>query len=312
MLPDQIPTSQRAIGKWRGILAALGVDSRALTGKHVPCPKCGGRDRFRFDDKDGRGTWICSKCGAGSGFDLLTLVRGWSFPEAAREVDQIIGSVKAEPVKREMSEAAKVEALRTVWKASRPVELGDVVDAYLRRRGVGLSVYPACLRTCQRLEYREGGQVVGRYPAMLALVSAADGSPATVHRTWLAHDGSGKAPIAQPRKLMPGSVPRGGAIRLAELGPVLGIAEGIETALGAATRFGVPCWSAINSTLLQGWAPPDGATEVIVFGDSDPAFGGQAAAFGLAHRIATSPKPRPVKVEIPPRLGEDWNTGMAA
>jgi autotransporter-associated beta strand protein len=32
--------------------------TKTLSGRHVPCPFCGGRDRFRFDDKNGAGTWI--------------------------------------------------------------------------------------------------------------------------------------------------------------------------------------------------------------------------------------------------------------
>ena len=45
----------------------------------------------------------------------------------------------------------------------------------------------------------------------------------------------------------------------------LGIAEGIETALAASYRFGVPVWSAI----LESWEPPTGVKRMIVFGDND-------------------------------------------
>ena len=44
------------------------VASRNLIGT---CPMCGGKDRFRFDDKGGRGTWICSQCGAGDEIELV-------------------------------------------------------------------------------------------------------------------------------------------------------------------------------------------------------------------------------------------------
>ncbi|QFY90141.1 hypothetical protein D5125_11965 [Magnetovirga frankeli] len=65
---------QVATGRWRDILVGLGLPAEALSGKHGPCPGCGGRDRFRFqpDDRDGR--WICGQGGAptgGDGFDLL-------------------------------------------------------------------------------------------------------------------------------------------------------------------------------------------------------------------------------------------------
>ena len=55
------------------------MDEKALSGKHGPCPLCGGRDRFRFDDKDGRGTYFCSGCGAGDGVRLAMGITGLSF-----------------------------------------------------------------------------------------------------------------------------------------------------------------------------------------------------------------------------------------
>src|SRR5439155_22198569 len=72
-------TIERAKGRWPGILAALGIPANALTGKHGPCPMCGGKDRFRFSDNDGSGDYICSQCGAGYGMRLLEKFHGWDF-----------------------------------------------------------------------------------------------------------------------------------------------------------------------------------------------------------------------------------------
>ena len=46
----------RAEGRWRAILPRVGIPPGFLSGKHQPCPMCGGKDRARFDDKGGRGT----------------------------------------------------------------------------------------------------------------------------------------------------------------------------------------------------------------------------------------------------------------
>ena len=56
--------------RWQEIHAAIGIDPRYLKNKHQPCPACGGKDRFRYNDKDGNGTFICSHYhnGAGDGF----------------------------------------------------------------------------------------------------------------------------------------------------------------------------------------------------------------------------------------------------
>ena len=83
-------TADMARGKWRGILLTLGVDKSFLTGKHGPCPFCAGDDRFRFDNKDGDGTFICSQCGAGNGFSFLHRLKGWDFKQAAFEVDACV------------------------------------------------------------------------------------------------------------------------------------------------------------------------------------------------------------------------------
>ena len=53
---------------------------------------CGGKDRFRFDDKGGRGTWICSRCGAGDGIELVKRLLNVEFKEAARLIEQQIGA----------------------------------------------------------------------------------------------------------------------------------------------------------------------------------------------------------------------------
>ncbi len=93
--------------------------------------------------------------------------------------------------------------------------------------------------------------------------------------------------MASPRRLMPGTIAPGSAVRLFDAGSTLGIAEGIETALAAASLFGLPrVWAAVNASQLAKWLPPVEATEIIVFGDADAAFVGQAAAYALAHRLA--------------------------
>jgi hypothetical protein len=82
---------EQARGHWPYIFAHLGIE--VGTGRHRPCPACGGNDRFRCDDKDGRGSWFCNQCDphAGDGFALVMNVRGCHFPEALRLVAGILG-----------------------------------------------------------------------------------------------------------------------------------------------------------------------------------------------------------------------------
>ena len=74
-------------GQWQTVLRNYGCQLPSGR-KHGPCPVCGGKDRFRFDDKNGRGTWFCSQCEPSSGGGLLLLSRyiGKSVMETAKEL----------------------------------------------------------------------------------------------------------------------------------------------------------------------------------------------------------------------------------
>jgi putative DNA primase/helicase len=299
-------TSNVAKGQWKGILATLGVPEACLVNRHGPCPLCGGEDRFRWDNAEGRGTYICNACGAGDGMKLAIEFTGKTFVDVAAEIDTMLGNHKFEPDKPKpvMTEQQRKDALKAVWVDTRPVEPGDLVHRYLASRGVDEKIYPKALRFGNSVRDGEGGL----RPCMVALVGRY-GQPKfdTMHRTFLKPDGSGKAEMQSPRKLMAGEIPDGACVMLSDWtqSGVLGIAEGIETAMAASALFDVPCWAAINSTMLAKWWPPVGCEEVVVFGDNDPKFAGQAAAFKLAHRLAV--KGISVTVQIPSQAGTDWN-----
>ncbi len=283
-------------GKWHSILLSLGVPAEVLTGKHVACPICrNGKDRFRFDDKDGRGMWICNSCGAGDGFKLLMQIKGIDFKTCAKIVRESLGTaVFAKPFETMTDEKCRA-ALRRLWLASRPQVPGDPVDAYLTGRGITLR--SAALRYAP--EARTDGKT---YPAMVAVVRDAAGKPVNLHRTFLAE--GGKAQMESPRKMMPGKIPEGAAVRLMPFTDTLGISEGLETALSASQRFGIPVWSAVNATMLEKWIPPKEVKRVVVLADNDHNFRGQRAAYTLANRLAGNFE---VEVKIPERTGDDWN-----
>ncbi|VEB68137.1 DNA primase TraC [Providencia rustigianii] len=79
----------KANGQWQNILSNLGAEVPLNT--HTACPACGGKDRFRFDNKGDNGTFICNQCGSGDGLDLVQRILGGSVTEAAQEVAGIIG-----------------------------------------------------------------------------------------------------------------------------------------------------------------------------------------------------------------------------
>ncbi|MCK2097120.1 DUF7146 domain-containing protein [Thauera aromatica] len=300
-MSERLDVRQVAQGRWRSILAVLGVDERALSGKHGPCPMCAGRDRFRFDDKEGRGTYFCSGCGAGDGVQLAMGITGLSFRDMAREVERIAGTVRPSATKAERSDDDKLAALRRAFRESKPIERGDEACRYLAGRGLGLYDLPESVRLHPGMAYRDGGAVVGTFPVMLATVTDAAGRAVSMHRTYLQE--ARKAPVPAPKKLMQGLPLAGAAIRLTPVSATLGIAEGIETALAAAELFEVPVWSCISTSGVESFEPPEGVEHVIIFADHDANFAGQAAAYRAAHRMAL--KGIEVEVCIPPQQG-DW------
>jgi putative DNA primase/helicase len=298
MLQLKPRTADQAVGRWPGILQGLGVDQKYLRNKHGACPACDGKDRYRFDDKEGRGTWYCSHCGSGDGFRLLQRVFGWDFKRAAAEVDKIVGTVQAGAIHQERSDEEKLRILRTAWTASRPVSKGDPVWTYLNRR-VGLEVIPADIRFHPGMPHSDGGT----FPVMLSTMRYPDGTAASIHRTYLTEDGH-KAPVKDAKKFMQGKPLQTAAVRLSGSGPRIGIAEGIETALAASMRFQTPVWAATNAVLLEAWVPPAGVESVLIAGDNDASYTGQSAAFALARRLVRDGYA--VEIQIPEVTGKDW------
>ena len=100
-----------AIGKWPGIFQSFGIVTG--DGLHGSCPACGGKDRFRFDDIDGRGTYICGQCGAGDGISLLMKVLNCDVKEVFESVAKVVGTV---PYSKSQPEPqASPESLRKLF-----------------------------------------------------------------------------------------------------------------------------------------------------------------------------------------------------
>ncbi|WP_140919733.1 TOPRIM and DUF927 domain-containing protein [Limnobaculum xujianqingii] len=83
--------TSKAQGHWCEVLSSIGINVPENPRTHAPCPACGGNDRFRFDDKDGRGTHLCNVCGAGDGLELVKKVKQCSNYEAAQIVSEALG-----------------------------------------------------------------------------------------------------------------------------------------------------------------------------------------------------------------------------
>lgn len=295
--------AEQCRNRWRSILPLFGIETKFLGGRHGPCPICDGTDRFRFDDKEGKGTFYCNQCGAGDGVRLLMLKTGRGFADVVRDIRERLGETSTAPAPKGRHPEALKRAAQDLWASAAPLCSGDFAAGYLTGRRIP-GPYPTALRFCGSARI-VGHPTRSTLPAMLALVCEPGGKPVNVHRTYL--DGPTKAAIDAPRKMMAGEVPEGSAIRLARHDGVLGVAEGIETAMRASRRFGTPCWSLIDAEKLKRFVIPPGLRELHIFGDNDRNYVGQAAAFELGRRAATMRGgPCVVRVHIPPASGTDW------
>lgn len=189
----------------------------------------------------------------------------------------------------------RTEAALTIWQSATPAG-GTPVEAYLHSRGLHCPV-PPTLRFHVGLKHRSGGI----WPVMVALVTrGADDKPLGIHRTFLARDGAGKAPVdSQKMDLGPC---RGGAVRLAAASEVLMVGEGIETCLSAMQATGHPAWAARSTSGLKTLDLPNNVRDVIVLADGDEP--GEAAARDCACRWKR--EGRRVRIARP-QQGKDFN-----
>lgn len=91
---DANVVKQAATRRWPEIISRLGsIDERILDGKHHPCPRCGGKDRFRLVDCDA-GAVLCNQCfskGNGDGLAALQWLCQWDFVTTVRRVADYLG-----------------------------------------------------------------------------------------------------------------------------------------------------------------------------------------------------------------------------
>jgi DNA primase len=149
---------------------------------------------------------------------------------------------------------------------------GPLIEAYYAWRGLAVPETKN-LRFAALLKHASGAS----YPAIVARAENAEGVMTGVQRSFLALDGSGKAPVPKKQQKMSFGRIKGSTVRLAELidGVPLLIGEGVETVqtVMQATRY--PGWATFGTSGLKASDLPDNAKDVILLGEND---GGKNAA----------------------------------
>jgi len=181
-----------------------------------------------------------------------------------------------------------------IWESASPPP-DTPVETYAASRQLQLPPTDA-LRFHSALRHPKGGV----WPAMVALVSTVDDKPIAIHRTFLARDGRGKAPI-DPAKMMLGPC-RGCAVRLATPRDLLMVGEGIETCFAAMQATGYPAWAALSTSGLRSLELPSDIRNLIILADGDEAGAAAALHAGLRWKR----EGRRVRIARPPS-GFDFN-----
>lgn len=284
-----------ANGKWTDILTRLGVDGKFLSGKQCPCPMCGGKNRFKYDNQN-RGTYFCRGCGSGNGWNLLRNLFGWDYNRTIKEVRNIVGDCKIMTTKKKDPR----EVLRKIARVSKPISNDSDIVKYLYSRGI--ATVPNMLKEAD-LYYYEDGIKTGAFPTMVALISNKHGKGVSYHLTYT-HQQQ-KLKCSAPKKMMtPVGTITGAYVELFPMEEHICLAEGIENALAIHDFIDKPVIACLSAHNLSEVDLPDFVKKVEIWGDNDASYCGQRASYTLAERLIR--EGREVEVKLPPVAGEDW------
>lgn len=152
-----------------------------------------------------------------------------------------------------------------IWDQAQPITGGPAARYLLSR---GLTTFPSALRYHPRTPFGRGRSARYR-PAIVAAV-AEPRRFTGLQRLFIEPDGSSLAmDLEKPKWGL--ARPIGGAVQLAPAGPVLGLAEGVETAMSAAFLLGIPVWAALGSERLHQILIPSVVRRLILLPDNDRA-----------------------------------------
>jgi hypothetical protein len=177
------------------------------------------------------------------------------------------------------------DAARRLFAMARPIS-GTLAETYLRARGIVDLHGTGDLRFHPRCYYRpDEHSPTETWPAMIASVTDLDGCLTGAHRTWLAPDGSDKAPVETPRRAMGDLL--GHAVRFGVPGEIMAASEGIETILSLRCALpSMPMAAALSAAHLSAILFPDTLRRLYIVRDADPA--GDSARDSLIGRASAA------------------------
>ncbi|MBB4287245.1 DUF7146 domain-containing protein [Roseospira goensis] len=236
--------------------------------------------------------------------DLIAANRGLDLRAALDEATAFLRLPHDPPAPaREPVPANSTAVAQRLFAASRPIA-GTLAARYLAGRGIVLAHPEPALRFHPRAFCRpDPGMTRTQWPALIAAVTAADGTLTGVHRTFLDPATSGKAPLIRPRRAL--GLLLGNGVWFGAARPVLVVGEGLETILSLRSVLpDLPAVAALSAAHLGAFKPPPGLRRLYVAHDADAP--GLHALARLAGRLG----PRPITVRPLPPVGADANADL--
>ncbi len=225
---------------------------------------------------DGSGHWTDAAVGLhGDLLDLIGLNKGHrhlreTLDEARAFLNEPLALPPRSQYRPSYQERDAPAAADRLTSLSRPVS-GTLAETYLRGRGITARLDWPCLRFHPACYYRPHADApLERWPALLGVVTNLSGKLTGLQRTWLARDGSGKAPFDEPRRAMGHLL--GNAVRFGEVRDVLAAGEGIETVLSLLSLFpALPMAAGLSAAHLAAILFPTGLRRLYHLRDNDAA-----------------------------------------
>lgn len=286
-----------ARGHWLNIHRRLGIPEHLLnTRKHCPCPHCGGHDRYRYTDHEQNGGYICTQCRGGSGFDLLMLIHRYDFKDALQDVAGVLGMSRETPdmppkrhfkpllapPKPRPKETDQYPQLAAIWQQALPMTDPKAVAIYryLQGRGLSLNQPIEALRFLPEYPYWHDGEKLGLFPTMLARITNVAGEMQGLHFTYLQayqggytkaliSDHEGKRLASKKMRSRLQGATKGASVALYPAAEVLGVAEGIETALAAHELFGIAFHACLSAQGMRSFIIPSSVKSLVIVADND-------------------------------------------
>jgi hypothetical protein len=200
---------------------------------------------------------------------------------------------------------ARIAAALDVWNNAVPIN-HTMVETYLAGRLCNASPpTPPTLRFAPSVWSGKAG--IAR-PAIVGLIQHETEGAIGVHLIALNPLDASVKVASEPRKWSLGLV-KGGAVRLADAGPVLALAEGIEDALTFTLATETPAWAVISADGFRHFVPPPklATSTLYLIEDQDNNQAGQRAVADTARRLSG----QGYQIRIArPKIGKDLNEAL--